>query len=76
MSSLPIRERVPDRYCRHPQTAAILEALEKQSSISAAQIDHLLKQFFVETATWKGSMESLWMSPSPWRTGGQPCGTK
>ena len=52
MSSLPIRERVPDRYCRHPQTAAILEALEKQSSISAAQIDHLLKQFFVETATW------------------------
>ena len=52
MSSLPIREHVPDRYYRQPQTAAILEALEKQSSISAAQIDDLFKQFFVETATW------------------------
>lgn len=52
MSSLPIREHVPDRHYRQPQTAAILEALEKQSSISAAQIDDLLKQFFVETATW------------------------
>ena len=52
MSSLPVRERVPDRYYRHPQTAAILKTLEKQSRISAAQIDDLLKQFFVETATW------------------------
>lgn len=52
MSSLPVRERVPDRYYLHSQTTAILEALEKQSSISADQIDDLLKQFFVETATW------------------------
>lgn len=52
MSSLPARERVPDRYYRHPQTAVILDVLEKQNSISAAQIDDLLKQFFVETATW------------------------
>lgn len=35
MSSLPIRERIPDRYYRHSQTTTILEALEKQSSISA-----------------------------------------
>lgn len=52
MSSLPVRERVPDRYYRHSQTIAILEALEKQSSASAAQVDDLLDQFFVETATW------------------------
>lgn len=52
MSGLPARERIPDRYYRHPQTAAILEALEKQSSLSAAQVDDLLDQFFVETATW------------------------
>ena len=56
MSSLLIRERVPDRYCRHSQTAAILEVLDKQSSISAAQIDDLLKQFFVCL---------LYTSPSP-----------
>lgn len=52
MSSLPVRERVPDRYYLHSQTTAILEDLEKQSNISTDQIDDLLKQFFVETATW------------------------
>lgn len=52
MSSLPARDRVPDRYYRHPQTAAILEALEGQSGASAAQVDDILDQFFVETATW------------------------
>ena len=52
MSSLSIRERVPDRYYVHPQTAAILDALEKQSAISAAQAADLLDQFFIETATW------------------------
>ena len=52
MSSLPIRERIPDRYYRQPQTTAILEALEKQSAISAAQATDLLDQFFIETATW------------------------
>ena len=43
---------MPDRYYRHSQTTAILEALEKQSSASAAQVNDLLDQFFVETATW------------------------
>lgn len=52
MSSLPIRERIPDRYYVHPQTAAILKALEKQSAVSAAQAADLLDQFFIETATW------------------------
>lgn len=52
MSSLPPRQRVPDRYYRHPQTAAILEALEDESDLSAGQVDDLLDQFFVETATW------------------------
>lgn len=52
MSSLSIRERIPNRYGAHPQTAAILETLEKQSAISADQADDLLNQFFIETATW------------------------
>ena len=52
MSSLPPRQRVPVRYYRHPQTAAILEALEDESDLSAGQVNDLLDQFFVETATW------------------------
>lgn len=52
MSSLPLRDRIPDRYYVHPQTAAILDALEKQSAVSAAQAADLLEQFFIETATW------------------------
>lgn len=52
MSSLPPRQRVPDRYYRHPQTAAILGALEDESDLSAGQVEDLLDQFFVETATW------------------------
>lgn len=52
MSSLPPRQRAPDRYYRHPQTAAILEALEDESELSAGQVEDLLDQFFVDTATW------------------------
>ena len=52
MSSLPPWQRVPDRYYKHPQTAAILEALEEQSDLSAEQVDDLLDQFFIDTATW------------------------
>ena len=52
MSSLPLHERIPDRYYVHPQTATILETLETQSAVSAAQASDLLEQFFIETATW------------------------
>jgi hypothetical protein len=52
MSSLSLRERIPNRYDAHLQAAAILETLEKQSAISADQADDLLNQFFIETATW------------------------
>lgn len=52
MSSLPVRERVPDRYYRHPQTGSILDALEEQSGVCAEQIYDILDQFFIDTATW------------------------
>lgn len=52
MRTVPPQERVPDRYYRHPQTVAILEALEEQAEISAEQAEDLLDQFSVGTATW------------------------
>lgn len=52
MSSLPARERVPDRYYRCPQTGSILDVLEEQSGVCAEQIYDILNQLFIETATW------------------------
>ena len=81
MSSLPPRQRVPDRYYRHSQTAAILEALEDESDLSAGQVDDLLDQFFVETAPGpctfgRKSTGSPWMRASRWWTVGRRCGTR
>lgn len=52
VSHLPARDRVPDRYYVSPETAAVLAALEDQGEVYGSQVDDLLNQFFVDTATW------------------------
>lgn len=46
------REKVPARYRKNAQTAALLDTLGLSSQQMADLVEDVKKQFFIETATW------------------------
>ncbi len=46
------REKVPARYRKHPQTAALLDSLALSARQLAALVEDVKAQFFIDTATW------------------------
>lgn len=46
------REKVPVRYRKNAQTAALLDTLGLSAQQMADLVEDVKKQFFIETATW------------------------
>ena len=46
------REKVPVRYRKNAQTAALLDTLGLPAQQMADLVEDVKKQFFIETATW------------------------
>ena len=46
------REKVPVRYRKNAQTAALLDTLGLSAQQMADLVENVKKQFFIETATW------------------------
>lgn len=78
------REKVPVRYRKNAQTAALLDTLGLSAQQMADLVEDVKKQFFIETATWSLPLweQQVGIAPptgahrsiTPQRTKGTPVG--